>query len=102
MSDAQLILASSIAEQFQVTEFPAETPSAPAPSPAKSQAPALVKVREPKTWPVMDRSAYHGLAGDFVRTVEPHTESDPAGLLIQHCRQLAVLSGRGRQASRQF
>lgn len=87
MSDAQLILASSIAEQFQVTEFPAETPSAPAPersqSPAKSQAPALAKVREPETWSVMDRSAYHGLAGDFVRTVEPHTESDPAGLLIQ-------------------
>jgi hypothetical protein len=85
MSNAQLILASSVAEQFEVTEFPAEMPGAPAPeksqTPAKSQAPALAKV--PELWPVMDKTAYHGLAGDFVRTVEPHTESDPAGLLIQ-------------------
>jgi hypothetical protein len=34
-------------------------------------------------WPTMDEAAYYGLAGDFVRTLEPHTEADPAGLLIQ-------------------
>src|SRR3974377_1478152 len=35
------------------------------------------------SWPVMGDAAYHGLAGDFVRTMQPHTEADPAGLLIQ-------------------
>lgn len=34
-------------------------------------------------WPVMDEAAYYGIAGDFVRTMQPHTEADPAGLLIQ-------------------
>ena len=34
-------------------------------------------------WPVMDEAAYHGLAGDFVRTMLPHTEADAAGLLMQ-------------------
>ena len=34
-------------------------------------------------WPVMDKAAYYGLAGDFVKTIEPHTEADPVGLLIQ-------------------
>jgi hypothetical protein len=39
-------------------------------------------VREP--WPEpMDPAALHGLAGDVVRTIEPHSESDPAAILIQ-------------------
>ena len=33
-------------------------------------------------WPVLDPGALWGLAGDVVRTIEPHTEADPAGLLI--------------------
>ena len=33
--------------------------------------------------PVIDEGAYHGLAGDTVRALEPHTEADSAGLLIQ-------------------
>lgn len=28
-------------------------------------------------------AAYHGLAGDIVRTIAPHTEADPAALLFQ-------------------
>src|SRR5262249_13077133 len=28
-------------------------------------------------------AAYYGLAGDFVRAMEPHTEADSAGLLVQ-------------------
>ena len=31
----------------------------------------------------LDEEAFHGLVGDFVKTIEPHTESDPAALLIQ-------------------
>lgn len=36
------------------------------------------------SWPepiAMD--GYHGLAGDLVRAIEPHTESDPAAILVQ-------------------
>ena len=34
-------------------------------------------------WPQLDEAAFHGLAGDFVEQVEPHTEADSAGLLVQ-------------------
>jgi Protein of unknown function (DUF3987) len=34
-------------------------------------------------WPVLDEAAYHGLAGEIVRLFEPHTESDPVGILLQ-------------------
>lgn len=35
-------------------------------------------------WPdPLDEAALHGLAGEVVRAIEPHTEADPAGLLIQ-------------------
>jgi hypothetical protein len=33
-------------------------------------------------FPMMAEEAFHGLAGDIARTIEPHTESDPALLLI--------------------
>jgi len=34
-------------------------------------------------WPVLDEAAYHGLAGDVVKTILPHTESDPVAMLLQ-------------------
>jgi hypothetical protein len=34
-------------------------------------------------WPTIDEAAYHGLAGDVVRTIEPHSEADPVALLLQ-------------------
>ena len=34
-------------------------------------------------WPVIDEVAYYGLAGDIVRTLEPHTEADRVALLLQ-------------------
>jgi hypothetical protein len=34
-------------------------------------------------WPTMDEAVYYGLAGDVVRTIAPHTEADPAAILIQ-------------------
>jgi hypothetical protein len=34
-------------------------------------------------WPKIDDRAYLGLAGEIVRTIEPHSESDPVALLIQ-------------------
>src|SRR5262245_6273149 len=34
-------------------------------------------------WPTMHAAAYHGLAGEVVHTIGPHTEGDPVALLIQ-------------------
>jgi hypothetical protein len=35
-------------------------------------------------WPApLGEAAYHGLTGDFVQLIEPHTESDPAALVFQ-------------------
>ena len=31
----------------------------------------------------MDREAFHGLAGEVVQTIEPHSEADPVALLLQ-------------------
>jgi hypothetical protein len=38
---------------------------------------------ESGSWPVMDAAAYYGLAGQIVETIDPHTEADPAAILIQ-------------------
>jgi len=37
----------------------------------------------PERWPVLDDTAVHGLAGDVVRTIEPHSEADPVAILVQ-------------------
>jgi hypothetical protein len=34
------------------------------------------------SWPTLDSAALHGLAGDVVRAIEPHTEGDPVALLV--------------------
>ena len=79
MSAVQSVLPSSVTEDFEITEFPPAVSQAPAS--IQSQAPPNLRELEP--WPILDEAAFHGLAGDFVRTVRPHTESDPAALLIQ-------------------
>jgi hypothetical protein len=35
------------------------------------------------TWPAIDGAAYHGLPGEVVRIIAPHSEADPVALLIQ-------------------
>jgi hypothetical protein len=34
-------------------------------------------------WPKLDEAALHGVVGDIVRLADPHTEADPAAILIQ-------------------
>ncbi|NSW84278.1 MAG: DUF3854 domain-containing protein [Syntrophothermus sp.] len=46
-------------------------------------------------WPDPPRpEAFHGLAGDFVRAVEPHTEADPVALLSQFQVMYGNIIGR--------
>ena len=46
-------------------------------------------------WPApMGSCAYYGLVGEMVKAVEPHSESDPAALLVQILAAFGVLVGR--------
>lgn len=45
-------------------------------------------------WPRLADEALHGLAGDFVRLLEPHTESDPAAVLVQLLACFGSVVGR--------
>jgi hypothetical protein len=55
-------------------------------------------------WPVLDRAALHGPVGSFVLSCEPHTEADPAALLVTALvvagnnlnRGPHILAGNGR------
>jgi hypothetical protein len=46
-------------------------------------------------WPVLDPAALHGLPGDVVRAIEPHTEADPAAILTQYLGAAGNAIGRG-------
>jgi hypothetical protein len=50
----------------------------------------------PAPWPTMEEAAYHGLAGDVVSTILPHTEADPVALLLQFLVSFGNVVGRGR------
>jgi hypothetical protein len=46
-----------------------------------------------RAWPVLDEAAYYGLAGDFVKALDPHTEADPAGILMQFVTMFGNIIG---------
>src|SRR5436190_135500 len=51
---------------------------------------------ETRPWPAqLGSAAYHGLVGEYVRAVEPHTEGDPAAVLIQTLVCVGNALGRG-------
>jgi hypothetical protein len=48
------------------------------------------------SWPQpLAPDAHHGLVGEFVRTIEPHSEADPAALLISYLVAFGNAVGRG-------
>jgi hypothetical protein len=47
-------------------------------------------------WPdPLDEAAFHGVAGELVRRIEPESEADPAALLLQLLTAWGSLAGRG-------
>jgi hypothetical protein len=49
-----------------------------------------------RQWPKpLADQAFHGIAGEIVRKIEPHTEADPAALLFQFLAGFGNLVGRG-------
>jgi hypothetical protein len=55
------------------------------------------EMQEPrKEWPEpLSPEAFHGLAGDLVRQIEPQTEADEAAVLLQILVSFGALVGRG-------
>jgi hypothetical protein len=51
------------------------------PLPGDSPPPADDPLRT-NPWPELGKAAYHGLAGDVATNAAPHTEADPAGVLV--------------------
>jgi hypothetical protein len=49
-------------------------------------------------WPTLEEAALHGIAGRVVRTLDPHTEADPAGLLFSFLTAAGNIIGLGPHA----
>lgn len=50
----------------------------------------------PEDWPAPPgTAAYHGLAGEIVNTIAPHTEADPVAILTQLLVSFGAATGRG-------
>lgn len=61
---------------------------------APSTAPAIIAPGSPER-PKLAEAAYHGVAGEVVRKIEPHTEADPAAILVQLHAAAGSQMGRG-------
>src|SRR3712207_2966665 len=46
-------------------------------------------------WPSLDPAALRGIAGEVVRTIEPHTESDPVAILATLLVMFGSVAGDG-------
>jgi hypothetical protein len=60
---------------------------------------AVVEVVTPtdppvQAWPTLDESALHGLVGDVVKAIEPHTEADAVAILVQYLLAFGSAVGR--------
>jgi hypothetical protein len=49
----------------------------------------------PDGWPVLASEAFHGPIGDYVLQTAPHTEADPAAVLVQLLVGVGVLANSG-------
>lgn len=57
------------------------------------------KIDPGPAWPKpLDESAFHGLAGELARMIEPHTEADVAALLVQFLIGFGNMAGRNAHA----
>ena len=46
------------------------------------------------TWPIMNKAAFDGLAGEVVDTIAPHSEADPVAILLQFLTCAGNVIGR--------
>ena len=78
-----------------VNELLAAITGAQAPFPMPINAESVSTTFHADSYPQpMDAKAFHGLAGEIVRRIEPHTEADPAALLFQLLAGFGNVIGR--------
>jgi hypothetical protein len=66
------------------------------PQPEAENAPTAILASPSLEWPApLAPEAFQGLAGEIVRVIEPHTESDPAAILLQTLVCFGALVGKG-------
>lgn len=54
--------------------------------------------RQARPWPRLRPEATYGLAGDVLAAIQPHTEADPAALLVGLLVSVGNIAGRGAHA----
>src|SRR6185437_3841125 len=52
-------------------------------------------VSDGDNWPRLSQNALYGMAGEIVRCIEPHSEADPAAILVQFLVAMGNIVGRG-------
>jgi hypothetical protein len=60
---------------------------------------ADVQWSDPAPWPTLKPTALHGLAGEVVATLDPHTEADPAAVLLTFLALFGNACGDGPHAA---
>jgi hypothetical protein len=64
--------------------------------PEDDRLPASNPLPAPAGWPAAaDPAVYHGLAGEIVNSIAPHTEADPIAILAQLLVAFGAATGRG-------
>ena len=64
-------------------------------TPAQSAAASSDDSQCPDNWPALSPSALYGLAGEVLRVIGPHSEADPAAILLQFLAAFGNLIGPG-------
>jgi hypothetical protein len=69
--------------------------SQPLPEDIVPQAPSKAMPSSVDKWPApLGEEAYHGIAGEIVRAIEPNTEADPVAILLQFLADFGNACGR--------
>ena len=85
-------------EQSELGEQSSAEANDPAQGPGLSSPDSLSSPSQEETWPELDPAALHGLAGRLVATLGPHTEADPAALLLTFLVAFGNAVGPGPRA----
>ncbi|MBZ5672716.1 MAG: DUF3987 domain-containing protein [Acidobacteriia bacterium] len=84
-----------ISSEADLSEVEARAKTSPNPDDQLQIANGIESGPEVISWPDRLRAeAFHGVAGEFVRLIEPHSEGDPAAILIQTLVAFANVIGR--------
>src|ERR1700677_3613510 len=75
-----------------------EKPAEEQPEPQHEQIqppPASPRPSKTTAWPTLSRAAYYGVPGLVIDTIAPHTEADPAAVLLQFLAAFGNILGPG-------